>query len=103
MNFTEGLKQMKSYGGLRLMKEYCRLGLGWNIFKRVCWCVLHGKPIKTVYYDANRMVAPVLLDKYDSLIRICVRKYSEIDSTHDRTKNVWFCWMQGGRQDAGYC
>ena len=77
------------------MKEYCRLGLGWKIFKRVCWCVLHGKPIKTVYYDANRMVAPVLLDKYDSLIRSCVRKYSEIESPHERTKNVWFCWMQG--------
>lgn len=95
MNLSDGLKQMKSYGGLRLMTDYCRLGLGWKIFKRVCWCVLHRKPIKTVYYDTNRMVAPILLEKYDELIRSCVRKYSEIESPSERTKIVWFCWMQG--------
>ena len=95
MNFTDGLKQMRKYGGLRLAVEYCRLGLGWKIFKRVCWNILHGKHIKNVYYETNRMVAPILLDKYDALIKERIDWYSRQNLQQRRAGTVWFCWMQG--------
>lgn len=89
---------MKTYGGFRLAAEYCRLGLGWKIFKRVCWCAFHRKPIKTVYYDTNRMVDPILLEKYDSLIKESLAKYNKLALHHERTNIIWFCWLQGEEQ-----
>lgn len=95
MTFWDGIRQMQKYGGLRLAVEYCRIGLGWKIFKRVCWNVFHGNPLKSVFYDANRMVAPILLDKYEDLIQESIKCYSSFEAPRERAKIVWFCWLQG--------
>lgn len=86
---------MHKKGGLRLALEYCRMGLGWKIAKRVCWSILHGKPLKNVYYYTIRMVGPVLLKKYESLLQQRIETYSAMSLTHERAKIVWFCWLQG--------
>jgi len=95
MDFLDGLKQMRSYGGLRLAVEYFRMGLAGKIFKQSVSYILHGKPVKKVYYDTNKWVGAILLDKYELLIQDSLTKYRPLSLIHDRSDIVWFCWLQG--------
>lgn len=86
---------MRKYGGLKLFAEYYRLGILRRILRSVVSCICHGRHVKNVYYETNRMVAPLILEKYNSLIQERIGYYAGADDKRVRTNKNWFCWLQG--------
>lgn len=90
MNITQAYRRFKSFGGLRLLREYYRLGIVWALVQKAVECIVHQRSLKNVYAVVNDKVTPYLEDKYKKLVPEERGGFSESVS-----KKVWFCWLQG--------
>lgn len=90
MNFTQAYRRFKSFGGLRLLREYYRLGIVWALVQKAVECIVHRRSLKNVYTVVNDRVTPYLENKYQELVPKECGGFSESAS-----KKVWFCWLQG--------
>ena len=91
-------------GGLRLVREYARLGMLWPMVKAMARNPLSRQSYKNAYAVALRRVEGLLQEKYRPVMReIAEQVRNEGGSTgsptvrleHKRSKFIWFCWLQG--------
>lgn len=76
------------------MIKYAQLG----VIPVVAKGILKGKSLKYLYYATLSKVEPYLKDKYSPLMLERKANYESQILDHDRSKLVWFCWLQGIEQ-----
>ncbi len=91
MSISSSLHKFRSFGGLKLLRQYGRMGVLSAVMKRAWHCVTHGLPLKEAYDVVNTMVAPMLRDKYMGMIPEVVDN-QVLTTSCDK---VWICWLQG--------
>ena len=82
-------------GGLRLMREYSRMGLLWPAAKRVFRHPFSRQTYKQVYLDTARKVGPMLIEEYKPVMGNQAADLRAKTLEHKRNKTIWFCWLQG--------
>lgn len=98
MDFKRISSRFHQLGGFHLVKEYAKLGVLISIGIRFIHILLSGKPPKQINTEIRRKVVPFLQDKYASVLLERKVNYQEQSLIHQRSKNVWFCWLQGIEQ-----
>lgn len=93
-------------GGLRLVRQYAKMGLLWPAVKKVLRHPFSKQTYKQVYLDTVRKVEPMLVKEYRPVMKD-IAEHISTPSTgsgtgsttaqleHKRNKIIWFCWLQG--------
>lgn len=95
MDLQKLFSRYRQFGGFRLVWEYAKIGALAPAIKAGIRCVVKRQSFKQIYPEVLKMVEPVLIKRYEPLMR---RKKDELkgkDLEHQRSKIVWFCWLQG--------
>jgi hypothetical protein len=95
MDFHKLINRYKQFGGLRLVREYARLGVLWPIAKTFFRCLVRNEPYKKIYPEILKKVEPHLRKRYYNYLQKSKAHYTEQKFEHQRSKKVWFCWLQG--------
>jgi len=84
-------------GGLRLVRQYAKMGLLWPAAKTVLRHPFSKQTYKQVYLDTVRKVEPILVKQYGPVMKeISGQVHDEGKALeHKRCKRIWFCWLQG--------
>ncbi|MBR5033734.1 MAG: capsular polysaccharide synthesis protein [Bacteroidales bacterium] len=84
-------------GGLRLVRQYAKMGLLWPAAKMVLRHPFSKQTYKQVYLDTVRKVEPMLVKEYRPVMKEIVERVRNEASAleHKRNKIIWFCWLQG--------
>ena len=84
-------------GGLRLVRQYAKMGLLWPAAKMVLRHPFSKQTYKQVYLDTGRKVEPMLVKEYRPVMKEIVERVRNEASAleHKRNKIIWFCWLQG--------
>ena len=93
-------------GGLRLVRQYAKMGLLWPAAKTVLRHPLSNQTYKQVYLDTVRRVEPILVKEYRPVMKEIAERVSiastgsgtgspTVQLEHKRSKKIWFCWLQG--------
>lgn len=82
-------------GGLRLVREYARMGLLWPGVKTAIRYPFSRETYKQVYFDTVRKVEPYLVEQYRPLMRQRCQELKGVELEHKHSKTIWFCWLQG--------
>lgn len=86
-------------GGLRLVRQYAKMGLLWPAAKTVLRHPFSKQTYKQVYLDTVRKVEPMLVKEYSPVMKEIAEHISTSSTTvrleHKRSKQIWFCWLQG--------
>lgn len=84
-------------GGLRLVRQYAKMGLLWPAAKKVLRHPFSKQTYKQVYLDTVRKVEPMLIKQYRPVMRkMADRVRNEgMALERKRSKIIWFCWLQG--------
>ena len=89
-------------GGLRLVRQYAKMGLLWSVAKTVLRHPFSKQTYKQVYLDTVRKVEPILVKEYIPVMKEIAERTSTGSGTcsptaleHKRNKIIWFCWLQG--------
>lgn len=91
-------KRFWQFGGWRLLIEYVKLG-AIRSFVNEGWQVLRGKKrIPEAYSKIQENVIPHVKKKYARYLEELIRKYSKDELTHEHSRKVWVCWLQGMEQ-----
>lgn len=84
-----------SFGGMRLIREYFRMGLLPMIMKRTIQTVIRGRSLENVVDATYNEVDKFLRKKYRPLMLQLIEKYQHIGGGTEYTSKIWFCWLQG--------
>ena len=95
MDFHKIVHRYRQFGGLRLMREYARLGVLWPITKAFFRCLIKRESFKRIYPEILKKIEPFLLKRYTDFLKSRKDYYSELTFEHKRSRVVWFCWLQG--------
>ena len=89
--------RVRQLGGLRLVREYARLGVLWPMVKAMARNPLSRQAYKNAYAVALRRVEVLLQEKYRPVMMEIAEQVRNEGKTlqHRRSKNIWFCWLQG--------
>ena len=101
MHFDRLLIRYKQFGGLRLVREYVRLGLLWPIVKQFFTCLFTGRSYKQIYSVIGEVVTPLLIEKYRGVMEDSYRSSAESSqgvASPSAPTRIWFCWLQGMEQ-----
>lgn len=84
-------------GGLRLVRQYAKMGLLWPAAKTVLRHPFRKQTYKQVYLDTVRKVEPILVKEYRPVMKEIAERVRNEASVlaHKRSKTIWFCWLQG--------
>lgn len=92
-------------GGLRLVRQYAKMGLLWPAAKKVLRHPFSKQTYKHVYLDTVRKVEPMLVKEYRLVMKEIAERISPPSTgsgtgsptalEHKRNKIIWFCWLQG--------
>lgn len=92
-------------GGLRLVRQYAKMGLLWPAAKMVLRRPFSKQTYKQVYLDTVRKVEPMLVKEYRPVMKEIAERISPPSTgsgtgsptalEHKRNKIIWFCWLQG--------
>ena len=93
-------------GGLRLVRQYAKMGLLWPAAKKILHHPFSKQTYKQVYLETVRKVEPMLIKDYRPVMKeITEQLRNEGSSTPStgsgtgsptkRNKTIWFCWLQG--------
>lgn len=95
MDFSRLKARFRQFGGIKLVKEYSRMGLLLPVAGTFFKCLLTGKSYKSIYPVIEKKAIPFLREKYGPLIQPLWGKYESevLPGCHSRT--IWFCWLQG--------
>ena len=86
------------FGGLKLIREYIRLGVFGEFLKQGTLVLLRKKTINVAYSCIQQKVVPQIKKKYAPLLKQLIDTYSEKELTHEHCQKVWVCWFQGMEQ-----
>lgn len=84
-------------GGLRVVRQYAKMGLLWPAAKTVLLHPFSKQTYKQVYLDTVRKVEPILVKEYRPVMKEIAEQVRNEASAleHKRNKIIWFCWLQG--------
>lgn len=86
--------RFSSFGGMKLIREYYRMGLFPDILKRTITTIVHGRSFKNVVYPIYATIDQYLYKKYRPLMLQLKEKYDG-ETMGETTPKIWFCWLQG--------
>lgn len=87
--------RFRQFGGLKLVREYIRLGLLVPLVKQFFSCYVHGQSFKSLYPVITKRVNKVLLDKYAAVEgNALIESLKPLHVVSDRP-HLWWCWIQG--------
>ncbi|MBR1402227.1 MAG: hypothetical protein IJ562_11735 [Prevotella sp.] len=92
------ITKYRQFGGLRLVREYWRLGVVPIIVKQLWRVIRTGESSKTIYPAVCERVDPFLLEKYGPLMQQLIDEHRGQEREHLHSNKVWFCWLQGMEQ-----
>lgn len=95
MDFHKLVHRYQQFGGLRLVREYARLGLLWPIAKGFFRCWVKRESFKKIYPEVLKKTEPYLVMRYNGFLKSRKEFYAGQTWEHQRNKIVWFCWLQG--------
>lgn len=95
MTLKHAYRRFLSLGGLRLVREYIRMGMVWHIVKSVPACLIEGKSLKTLYAQIGERTSRILCERYRAITEERLALYDSMGLEHKRSGTVWFCWLQG--------
>lgn len=95
MDFEKLRTRLSQFGGIRLVIEYAKLGVLGTVVKGVFRCLVKRQSFKQIYPEVLEKVEPMLIKRYESLIRSKMEEIRGKNLEHQRNKVVWFCWLQG--------
>lgn len=95
MDYRKLINRFKQFGGIQLVKEYYRLGLLWPITKTSFRCLVKRESFKKIYPVVIKKVQPFLMKQYYGFMKNRKDYYADMALEHQRSKVVWFCWLQG--------
>lgn len=109
MELKRAYQKYKSFGGVRLLKEYYRMGVLGMLMKALANCIWHGRSLKSVYPIVTERVGGRLKDEIwkgcysPDDVKTKTKKTADeaivdgglISSVKNRKSKVWFCWLQG--------
>ena len=94
-----GINQLRSlyrkFGGFKAILFFAKRGLLWPMAKKVLSNPFNRHSYMDAYYVAVRDVETLLRDKYLPLMNDRKAFYSNSVLKHEKSKIVWFCWLQG--------
>ena len=82
-------------GGLRLLRQYAKMGLLWPATKTVLRHPFSKQTYKQAYLDTVRKVEPMLVKEYRPIMKEIAASHAAQFLDHKRSKTIWFCWLQG--------
>jgi len=83
-------------GGLRLVRQYAKMGLLLPAAKTVLRHPFSKQTYKQAYLDTVRKVEPMLIKEYRPVMKeIAERVLTGSPIPHVHPKKIWFCWLQG--------
>lgn len=95
MDFQKLKNRYQQFGGFRLVIEYTKLGVLWPVIKGFFKCLVKRQSFKQIYPEVLRKVEPILIKRYETLMRCKKEEVGEKNLGHKRSKIIWFCWLQG--------
>lgn len=95
MDYDKLLTRCKQFGGFRLVIEYAKLGVLWPAIKGFFKCLVKRQSFKQIYPEVLRKVEPILIKRYETLMRCKKEEVGEKNLGHKKSKIIWFCWLQG--------
>lgn len=95
MDYRKLLNRYKQFGGVKLVWEYFRHGVLGTVVQELLRCMVKKESFKQIYPVILRKVEPVLIKQYTPLIRCQKEDIRGAKQEHQRSKVVWFCWLQG--------
>ena len=95
--------RFREFGGLRLLREYARLGLVWRLVGIVVRCMQKRQSMKYAYSLFLERVETVLIERYGRILDEALddsRKGENSDTADGHVPNIiWTCWLQGIEQE----
>lgn len=98
MDFHKLKTRYKQFGGVKLVVAYTRLGALWPVVKGFFMCLLKRQSFKRIYPEVLKKIEPFLIWKYEPVLKERKAYYLTMSIEHQRSKMVWFCWLQGIEQ-----
>jgi len=95
MDFRKLITRYQQFGGIQLVIEYAKLGILWPAVKLGVRCLVKGQSFKAIYPEVLKRVEPILIKRYESLMRCKKEEVRSKNPEHQLRKIVWFCWLQG--------
>ena len=95
MEFKKLTSRFRQFGGLRLVREYAKLGVLGIGVKAFFRCLVKRESFKGIYPEILKKVEPFLEQKYAPVVQEFKKSSSSSRFEHKRNKVVWFCWLQG--------
>lgn len=97
IKFKPVYDRFHAFGGMRLVREYYRMGLFPEILKRTVGTVARGRSLEHVVYPVYAQVARFLNGRYRPLMLRLKEKYAG-EKMGASAPVIWFCWLQGLEQ-----
>lgn len=88
-------KRIRQFGGLRLIRNYARLGVVLPMLGAIIRNPFSRQSYKQACLEALKKVGPFLTGKYGPMMPGRKAYYASQQLEHQRSKIVWFCWLQG--------
>ena len=94
--------RFREFGGVRLLREYARLGLLGRLVGIFVRCMLKRQSMKYAYSLFLERVETVLIERYGGILDVALdgsRKGENTDTADVHVPNIiWSCWLQGIEQ-----
>lgn len=98
MDFDRLRIRFRQFGGLRLIREYKRLGVLGKGIKAFFRCLVKRQSFKAIYPEILTVVEPFLEIRYYHILHDSKKHYENSSYEQRRNKIIWFCWLQGMEQ-----
>lgn len=95
MDIGHAYSRFRSFGGIRLLKEYYHLGIIGALVRKAVECLVHRRSLKNVYAVVSERAAERLKESYSPLIERPTPEIVNPSSLIEHRTVVWFCWLQG--------
>ena len=90
--------RFKQFGGLRVVRYYARMGALRPLVRGIMRNPFSRRSVLGAYQKAVVIVGEHLKKQYESLMWERKDLYSAQDLVHEKSRIVWFCWLQGMEQ-----
>ena len=99
MDYKRLTTRFRQFGGMRLVREYARLGVLWTGVGAFFKCLKKRQSFKHIYPELLAKVEPFLTQKYLPVLKERKEAYRSFPGgSQKRSTFIWYCWLQGIEQ-----
>lgn len=88
----------KEFGGWKVVRAYAKIGALWPMVKVILSNPFGKESYKKGYKIAAEKTGQMLCARYTPMMAERKTFYASQNLAHDKSKIVWFCWLQGIEQ-----